>query len=57
MSSYRKIGERVKIGDVCPHCKEGKLELVYEVEPWNPEFLICPECDSTYMPDYEEKED
>ena len=32
----------------CPHCGEGELEKVPEDEPWHPDYLICPKCDSTF---------
>ena len=32
----------------CEQCGH-ELELCPANEPWNPEFWICPECDSTYV--------
>ncbi len=41
----------VKVGDVCPHCKKGKLEIS-KYDKFGitdgPDHLACPECDSTY---------
>jgi len=39
------------IDDVCPHCHEDNLKMVPPDEPWHAEYLICPKCDSTYLPD------
>jgi hypothetical protein len=39
---------QLKVGDVCPHCKRGKLELVKEDYPWTTDHLQCDSCDSTY---------
>ena len=41
--------KRVTEGDLCPHCKKGKLELVKANEPYNIEHLQCDKCDSTYF--------
>ncbi len=32
----------------CDKCKTN-LELVPANEPYSPEYLICPNCDSTYV--------
>ena len=39
---------KLKEGDICPFCKEGKLEFVEEVDHWQTDHLMCSECDSTY---------
>ena len=40
--------ENLKVGDVCPHCKDATLDLVKEDFPYNIDHLQCPNCDSTY---------
>jgi len=35
-------------GDTCPHCNEGRLDLVTADEPYHPVQLQCDKCDSTY---------
>jgi transcription elongation factor Elf1 len=37
-----------QINDICPHCKNKKLQYCYKNEPYTLEHLQCPECDSTY---------
>jgi hypothetical protein len=34
--------------NICPHCKNGSLELVKGVEPYNTDHYQCNHCDSTY---------
>jgi len=38
----------IKIGDKCPHCKKGILELVKGNEPFTIDHLQCNICDSTF---------
>jgi uncharacterized protein YbaR (Trm112 family) len=33
---------------LCPHCKKDHLKYMDADEPWNMEYLQCPNCDSTY---------
>lgn len=33
---------------LCMRCSS-KLELCKANEPWTPPYLICPNCDSTYV--------
>jgi len=35
-------------GEKCPHCNEGKLELVNGNYPYNIDHLQCNICDSTF---------
>ena len=35
-------------GDICPHCKKGKLIHIPEVFPYTIDHLQCDKCDSTY---------
>lgn len=37
-----------KVGDICPNCKSGVLELVNSNFPYNIDYLQCINCDSTY---------
>lgn len=39
--------------DICPHCKKGILELIEidEDDVYNIDYLMCDECDSTYVVD------
>ena len=39
---------------ICIKCKSALL-LCPADHPWNPDFWICPECESTYI--YEEDEE
>lgn len=45
--------------DLCPHCKEGSLEIVEDWREQDPAFrgLQCPLCDSTYAYPHGEKND
>lgn len=43
--------KKVKEGDQCPHCKEGKLEIIKGCEPYSIDHLMCDRCDSTYCLD------
>ena len=36
-------------GDTCEFCKEDYVVYVAELEPYSPEHLCCPTCDSTYV--------
>ncbi len=37
-------------------CKCGtKLQLVVGYEPWNPDYWICPRCESTYCKECKEE--
>lgn len=36
------------LGQVCPFCRGALLAGVTACEPWSPEHLACPRCDSTY---------
>ena len=34
---------------ICPHCHADALVLVPADAPWNMEYYICDECDSTFF--------
>ena len=38
----------------CTKCNH-QLELCPADYPWNPQYWICPQCDSTYIFEEEEK--
>ncbi len=44
----------MKINDICPHCKKGKLKYAYANFPFSDEHLICDICDSTYNIKYDQ---
>lgn len=47
----------MKINDVCPYCKNGKLVFVKSCEPYTVPHLQCENCDSTYIISGDDDED
>ena len=43
-----------QIGDICPHCNQGKLRYVWECYPHTDEHLECSDCNSTYLIKYKQ---
>jgi len=43
----------MKPGDICPRCKAGILELIQteDSDIYNIDYLMCDECNSTYVVD------
>ena len=44
----------MKIGDRCPHCRDGEL---FKVIGRFDTYLVCDSCESTYVGDFEESEE
>ena len=41
--------DKLKVGDICPHCKEGKIIFIKGNEPYDVDHLMCNLCNSTYI--------
>ena len=43
----KMLGEKLKAGDICAHCN---VHLLVKVSPaYEPDYLYCPNCDSTFL--------